>query len=68
VDKDSGEKGERSIGGVLVRALGRIPQIGERFRIVGLDVTVVQAEPSRLLRLLVQRADAAAPVELAIPR
>jgi putative hemolysin len=61
-------RGGRSIGGVLVRALGRIPQVGERFRIAGLDITVVQAEPSRLLRLLVQRADSAAPVELPAPR
>ena len=45
-----------SIGGVVVRALGRIPTLGERFRLGELELTVVEAEPARVLRILVQRA------------
>jgi putative hemolysin len=46
----------QSLGGVVVRSLGRIPALGERFRLGDLELTVVEAEPSRVLRLLVQRA------------
>jgi putative hemolysin len=46
----------QSLGGVVVRALGRIPALGERFRLGDLELTVIGAEPSRVLRLLVQRA------------
>lgn len=55
----------QSLGGVLVRALGRIPTLGERFRLGELELTVVDAEPSRVLRLLVQRAGTlrAVPIE-----
>jgi putative hemolysin len=49
----------QSLGGVVVRALGRIPTLGERFRLGELELTVVDAEPSRVLRLLVQRAGTA---------
>lgn len=49
----------QSLGGVVVRSLGRIPSLGERFQMGGLELTVVEAEPSRVLRLLVQRADSA---------
>lgn len=58
----------QSLGGAIVRLAGRIPVTGERFRLAGLDLTVVEAEPSRLRRVLVQRAEGAAPVELALPR
>jgi putative hemolysin len=58
----------RSLGGLVVRALGRIPGIGERFRLGELEVTVVEAEPARLLRVLVQRAESAPPVELKLAR
>jgi putative hemolysin len=59
---------ERSIGGLLTRALGRIPSAGERFRFEGLDITVVEAEQARVKSVLIQRADAGAPVPLALPR
>ncbi len=49
----------QSLGGVVVRSLGRIPALGVRFRVGDLELTVVEAEPSRLLRLLVQRAGSA---------
>jgi CBS domain containing-hemolysin-like protein len=54
----------QSVGGVVVRALGRIPSLGERFRLGELELTVVDAEPSRVLRLLVQRAGTARSVEI----
>jgi CBS domain containing-hemolysin-like protein len=49
---------------VVVRALGRIPSLGERFRLGELELTVVDAEPARVLRLLVQRAGTARSVEI----
>ena len=54
----------QSIGGTLARAVGRIPTVGERFRVGELELTVVEAERTRVGRVLAQRADAAAPVEL----
>jgi putative hemolysin len=54
----------QSLGGVVVRALGRIPALGERFRLGDLELTVVEAEPSRVLRLLVQRAGTARSIAL----
>jgi putative hemolysin len=54
----------QSLGGVVVRALGRIPALGERFRLGDLELTVVDAEPSRVLRLLVQRAGTARSIAL----
>jgi len=45
-----------SLGGAVVRALGRIPTLGERFRLGDLELTVIEAEPSRVLRILVQRS------------
>jgi hypothetical protein len=38
--------------------------LGERYRLGELEVTVIDAEPARARRLLVQRADAARPIEL----
>jgi putative hemolysin len=55
----------QTLGGAVVRLLGRIPVVGERFTMGGLELTVVEATPARPERLLVQRADAAHVVELA---
>jgi CBS domain containing-hemolysin-like protein len=57
----------QTVGGVLVRALGRIPQTGERFRIGPIEATVVESDATRIVSLLVQRADAGAPVDVALP-
>jgi putative hemolysin len=54
----------QSLGGVVVRALGRIPALGERFRLGELELIVIEAEPSRVLRLLVQRAGSTRSVDL----
>jgi putative hemolysin len=53
-----------TIGGLLARRLGRIPAVGERVRLAGLDITVVDAEPARVVRLLVQRAGSGSPIDL----
>jgi len=57
-----------TIGGLLARRLKRIPAVGERMRLGGLDITVVEAEPSRVVRLLVQRATTAAIADLDVAR
>jgi putative hemolysin len=60
--------GDRPIGGVLARALGRVPAVGERFHLAGLEVTIIDAEPARVIRVLVTPAGASAPVALELPR
>lgn len=53
-----------SFAGLLVERLGRIPRIGERFRIAGLDVDVLAANPSRIERLIIRpRTPAAVPLD-----
>lgn len=53
-----------SIGGLLVELAGRIPPVGERFLIRGLEFDVLQASPTRVERILIRRATGA-PVVLA---
>ena len=53
-----------SIGGLLARRLGRIPVVGERLKLAGLEITIVEAEPSRVVRLLVQRGGTGSAVDL----
>lgn len=62
-----GDSLDRPIGGVLVRVLGRVPTVGERFHLAGLEVTVVDAEPARVARVLATPAGASAPVALELP-
>jgi putative hemolysin len=57
-----------SLGGLVMTALGRIPQVGERFTVGELELTVVAASPARLDQLLVQRATSASATELRPPR
>ena len=49
----------QTVNGALARALGRIPAIGERFQLGGLEITVVESEPTRVTRALVQRSSGA---------
>ncbi len=56
------------LAGLIVRALGRIPVVGERFVLGSLELTVVRATPTRIQRLLAQRADALPPVPLRAPQ
>jgi putative hemolysin len=59
---------DRPLGGVLARALGRVPTMGERFHLAGVEVTIIDAEPARVSRVLVTPAGASAPVALELPR
>lgn len=45
-----------SFGGLLGELVGRIPAVGDRFTVAGLEVDVLQASPTRVDRLLVRRA------------
>jgi CBS domain containing-hemolysin-like protein len=56
--------GVQSLGGVVVRTIGRIPALGERFRLGDLELTIVAAEPARLQKVLVQRASSSRTVDL----
>jgi putative hemolysin len=58
----------QSLGGAIVRALGRIPTPGERFRLGELELTVTDAEPARIRRVLVQRGESMRPVDLRAAR
>lgn len=49
-----------SFAGLLVERLGRIPRVGERFRIATLDIDVVGATPARIERMVVRRRTPAA--------
>jgi len=53
-----------TFAGLLVERLGRIPRVGERFRVGGLDVDVIAASPARVARLVVRlRTPAAVPLD-----
>jgi len=47
--------GSETIGGLLARAAGRIPQAGERYLLGGLEFDILTATPVRLERVLVRR-------------
>jgi putative hemolysin len=59
---------DRPLGGILTHALGRVPTMGERFDLAGLEITVIDAEPARVNRVLVTPAGASPPVALELPR
>jgi putative hemolysin len=59
---------DRPLAGVLARALARVPTVGERFHLAGLEITIIDAEPARVNRVLVTPAGASAPVALELPR
>jgi putative hemolysin len=45
-----------SVGGWVISRLGRIPQSGEYVEIEDLHITVLEAAPQRLIRLLIRKA------------
>ena len=49
-----------TVGGFLAWTLGRIPQPGERMTAAGLEFDVIEATPTRLLKLVVRPAAASA--------
>ena len=46
----------RTIGGRLAELIGRVPQVGERFELKGLEFDVVASSPTRIERLIIRRA------------
>jgi putative hemolysin len=56
------------LAGLIVRALGRIPVVGERFVLGGLELTVVRATNTRIQRLLAQNVATVPAVELLEPQ
>jgi CBS domain containing-hemolysin-like protein len=45
-----------TVGGILIETLGHIPRIGEKVRLGDHEITVLASEPTRVLRVLVERA------------
>lgn len=45
-----------TVGGFVLSALGRIPETGESFRANGVAVRVLEAEPTRVTRVLIEAA------------
>ena len=43
-----------TVGGLILTELGRIPTRGERFFVAGLDVHIQEADPRRILRVLIK--------------
>jgi putative hemolysin len=62
------EDRSQPLAGLIVRALGRIPVVGERFVLGSLELTIVRATATRIQRLLAQRTDAAPAVALRAPQ
>ncbi len=46
-----------TVGGLLVSELGRIPEVGERFQLGAIMITVLEASPNRVERLRLKQID-----------
>ncbi|MAY74980.1 MAG: hypothetical protein CMJ31_09760 [Phycisphaerae bacterium] len=46
-----------TVGGYVVTRLGKIPEAGEELQQDGLHITVLEAEPTRVLRVSIRRAE-----------
>ncbi|MDH3458161.1 MAG: hemolysin family protein, partial [Gemmatimonadota bacterium] len=44
-----------SVGGLLIAALTRIPRVGEKIQLGGYEVTVMESEATRVVRVLVEK-------------
>lgn len=49
-----GARGVQTVGGLLVAALGRIPKVGERFQLRGLEFDILAASSTRVDRVIVR--------------
>ena len=45
-----------TVGGILIDRLGHIPRIGEKVRLGEHDLTVLEAQPTRVLRVVLEKA------------
>jgi CBS domain containing-hemolysin-like protein len=50
-------EGFETVGGYLLANLGRVPAVGERFEVDGLQVEVLEAERRRITRVRIRRAE-----------
>ena len=51
----------RTLGGLAMKVLGRVPQVGDRFLSGGLRFEVVDMDQNRVDKLIVSRLDDASP-------
>lgn len=58
------EQAAHPLGGILARAAGRIPGVGDLFRLGDLELTVVEVQRTRVTRVLAQRAGAGAAIDV----
>ena len=54
-------EGFETVGGYLLSHLGRMPYVGERFEVDGLDVEVLEVERRRIVKVRLRRTTGAAP-------
>jgi CBS domain containing-hemolysin-like protein len=52
-------QGFETVGGYLLAHLGRVPVVGERLELDGVDVEVLEAERRRITRVRMTRKEAA---------
>jgi len=45
-----------SVGGLLIELLGHIPRTGEKVRLGNYEVTILESEPTRVVRVLLEKA------------
>ena len=50
-----GEEDVRTIGGLILKKLGRVPRSGEKVEISGLQILILEASRQRILRLIVRK-------------
>jgi CBS domain containing-hemolysin-like protein len=60
LDVDIEREGFETVGGYLLARLGRVPTVGERFDVDGLNVEVLDAERRRITKVRITRPEPAA--------
>lgn len=50
-----------SVGGLLIETLSRIPQSGEKIELNNCTITVLESEPTRVIRVLVEKRQSESP-------
>ena len=60
LDVDIEREGFETVGGYLLARIGRVPTVGERFEIDGLDVEVLDAERRRITKVRIRKHEPAA--------
>ena len=60
LDVDIEREGFETVGGYLLARIGRVPTVGERFEIDGLNVEVLEAERRRITKVRISKLEAVA--------